>query len=139
VKALLVSRQRLVVVVVLGLLCMAPTAGDIGGCGTEAKSLDPEGYAYARKRMDCQRCQECGINTARCQRSCDPNAAPDTAIPSTCQPLYHDGEVCIRVLSSASCSTYASYVDDLAPSTPSECEFCKIAPAVTGSFSDGAP
>jgi hypothetical protein len=123
---------------VLGLLCMAPTAGDIGGCGTEVKALDREVIAQARKEMDCRRCLDCSIGTARCQRSCDPNVPPETAVPATCQPLQHDGEVCIRALSSASCEKYASYVDDNAPSTPSECEFCKIPPeGASGPFVDG--
>jgi hypothetical protein len=116
------------VVVVLGALCMAPTAGDVGGCGTEVKALDPRAFALVRKDMDCERCTECGIGTARCQRACDPKIPVETSIPATCKPLLHDGEVCIRALNAASCDAYATYVDDVAPSTPSECEFCKIAP-----------
>ena len=116
------------VALVLGLLCMAPTAGDVGGCGTEVKALNPLAFALARKDMDCERCTECGIQTARCQRACDPEKDVETTIPATCQPLLHDGEVCIRRLNAASCDAYATYVDDLSPSTPSECEFCKLAP-----------
>lgn len=138
------------VVVTLGLLCMAPTAGDIGGCGAEIKALDPGELADARKRMDCERCRECGIRTARCASACDPARDPDTAIPKTCQPLLHDGEVCIRKLGAASCDAYATYVADVAPSTPSECEFCKFtsgsSPPITGAptfavdaGADGAP
>ncbi|MBX3202162.1 MAG: hypothetical protein KF894_28795 [Labilithrix sp.] len=115
------------VVAVLGVLSMAPTAGDVGGCGTEVTALDPLAFALARKDMDCERCAECGLETARCRRACDPASEVETVIPPTCQPLRHDGVVCIRKLHAASCSAYATYVDD-APSTPSECEFCKIAP-----------
>lgn len=116
------------VAAVLGVLSMAPTAGDVGGCGTEVTALDPLAYALARKDMDCERCAECGLETARCRRACDPESEVETVIPATCQPLRHDGEVCIRRLAAASCGAYATYVDDVSPSTPSECEFCKIAP-----------
>ena len=134
-----------IAVVVTGVLSMAPTAGDVGGCGTEVKALDPLAFALARKDMDCERCRECGITTPRCQRACDPDKDPETSIPATCQPLQHDGRVCIRALSSASCDAYATYVDELSPSTPSECEFCKVVPQgplpgfVLDGSSDGAP
>lgn len=110
---------------VLAVLCMAPTPGDIGGCGTTPTELDVESYAYARKAQDCERCNDCALHTARCSRACDPNLPPDTALPTTCRPLEHDGEVCLRALHEASCSTYATYVADTGASTPSECDFCK--------------
>ena len=122
------SRISLVVVVFLGLLCMAPTAGDIGGCGKEATDLDAEDYAQARKSEDCDRCRECGLHTERCQRACDPAKAPDIFLPATCKPVRHDGEVCLRALDTVSCEKYATYVDDNAPATPSECDFCRIKP-----------
>ncbi len=136
-----------IVVVVLGVLSMAPTAGDVGGCGTEVKTLDPLAFAVARKDMDCARCQDCGIDTPRCQRACDPSKPVETSIPSTCSPLQHDGEVCIRALDAASCDAYRTYVDELAPSTPSECQFCKVVPegprgpgfVVDAATTDGAP
>jgi len=134
------------VVIVLGVLCMAPTAGDVGGCGTEIEALDPLAFALARKDMDCARCKECGLRSARCERACDPARDPETRIPATCQPLKHDGRVCIRALDAASCGSYASYVDDASPSTPTECEFCKVVPegplpgfSVDASTADGAP
>ena len=140
------SRVSKLVIAVLGLFSMAPTAGDVGGCGSEITALDLRAFALARKDMDCGRCRECGIQTARCERSCDPESAPETSLPSTCQPLQHDGRVCLRALSAASCGDYASYVDDLSPSTPSECEFCRIAPeepagafAADASSREGAP
>jgi hypothetical protein len=125
---------------------MAPTAGDVGGCGTEVVALDPLAFALARKDEDCARCQECDLRSQRCLRACDPTKTVDTSIPATCQPIRHDGEVCLRALRAASCDAYATYVDDVAPATPSECEFCKVAQAgslpgfvVDASAADGAP
>lgn len=133
------------VVLILGVLCMAPTAGDIGGCGTEAASLDTNAFAAARKELDCRRCAECAIPTARCKSACDVTKPPVTQIPTSCQPLLHDGEVCLRKLDAVSCETFGSYVSDVAPSTPSECEFCKLpgaAPTASlasdASIADGA-
>jgi hypothetical protein len=118
---------------------MAPTPGDVGGCGKEATELDPVAYADTRKVTDCNRCRACALGTARCARACDDTQPPEIQLPSTCRPLYHDGEVCIRALKAASCSDYASYMDDVAPSIPSECDFCRVPPpAATGSvFGDG--
>lgn len=120
--------MRRAVVVVLAAMCMAPTAGDVGGCGRTATELDPDDYADARKEEDCDRCRACGIDNARCRRACDPKQPPDIDLPATCKPLRHDGEVCIRALHAASCETFATYVDDVAPAAPSECEFCRITP-----------
>lgn len=117
-----------VIGVLLAMLCMAPTAGDIGGCGKEATELDPDDYAFARKSEDCDRCRECGIGSERCKRSCDPARAPEIALPPTCKPVRHDGEVCLRALDTVSCERFATYVDDVAPATPGECDFCKIKP-----------
>ena len=119
--------MRRLVVLVLAALCMAPTVGDVGGCGSEATELDSEGYSFARKEEDCTRCRACGIATARCGRASDPAAPQDVDLPSTCRPVVHDEVVCLRALHAASCEAFASYVDDFAPATPSECEFCKIA------------
>lgn len=116
------------VVVVLGALCMAPTVGDVGGCGRQATDLDPQDWARARKEEDCDRCTACGIANDRCKRACDPKQPPETELPATCKPLLHDGEVCLRALQAASCAKFATYVDDLAPATPTECEFCRTAP-----------
>jgi hypothetical protein len=106
----------------------APTVGDIGGCGKTATALDPGVFAHARKTVDCRRCSECALGSERCVRACDPQQPSDVDIPPTCHPLYHDGEVCIRALEAASCSDYATYVDDVAPAIPSECDFCRIPP-----------
>lgn len=115
-------------IILLGLLCSAPTAGDVGGCGAEITALDPEDFALARKEQDCARCRECALATPRCARACDPAKPPETQVPTTCHPVRHDGEVCLRALQAASCEAYASYVDESAPATPSECEFCKLVP-----------
>jgi hypothetical protein len=122
------SRKRMYVAALLLLtpLLAAPTVGDVGGCGTEAEALDVPVYQSARKELECERCAECGVQTARCARACDLLAPADIAIPSTCRPLLHDGRVCVRALRAASCDEFARFVDDLSPSTPSECAFCRI-------------
>jgi hypothetical protein len=122
-------RVEMLVVWTLAALCLAPTAGDIGGCGAEATPLDTQAFAQARKDEDCQRCRACGLVVPRCGRACDPAKPPDTSIPTTCKPLRHDGDVCLHALSAASCTSYATYVDETAPATPSECDFCKERPS----------
>lgn len=117
------------VAMLLGVLSMAPTAGDVGGCGTEVTALDPNAFAIARKEVDCARCKACSLSVPRCGRACSPTTAPDTNLPRTCQPIQHDGDVCLRALGAASCDDYATYVDERAPATPSECEFCRIPPS----------
>lgn len=133
------SRISVVVVGVLGVLAMAPTVGDTGGCGRTATDLDRGRYANGRKLQDCERCEECSITNARCLRACDPKQPPEIVLPVTCQPLYHDGEVCLRALAASSCDDFATYVDDDAPVTPSECEFCVVpAPPPGGAFADAS-
>lgn len=124
------------VVAVLGMLLMAPTVGDVGGCGTDAQLLDRDRYSAARKREDCDRCRDCGVETQRCVRACDPTIPPEVVLPATCRPLLHDGEVCLRALAAASCDSFASYVDDVAPTSPSECEFCRVTESPSGTFQD---
>ena len=105
-----------------------PTVGDIGSFGQAVTDLDPQSFAAARKNVDCQRCSECGLTDQTCRNACDP-AAPGTAgWPLTCRPLQHDGEVCLRALQAASCREYARYVDDAAPTSPTECDFCHVIP-----------
>jgi len=129
-----------VAVAVLALLSMAPTSGDVGGCGTTATLLDRTVYADARKDLDCKRCEECGVATERCVRACDPKAASDIVLPVTCRPLYRDGQVCLRAIAAASCDTFETYVDDVAPAVPTECDFCKVPPeAPPPSFGDAGP
>ncbi len=125
------------------LLSTAATPGDVGGCGKTATALDRTRYALGRKSQDCEKCKECSIATARCARACDPAAPPDIELPVTCKPLFQDGVVCLHALSSASCSTFETYVDDEAPAIPSECNFCRIppepppAPLVDGGLTEG--
>ncbi len=105
-----------------------PTVGDIGSCGRAATELDQRSFARARKTEDCQRCSRCGLMTETCRRECDPNAPSLVAWPPTCRPLEHDGEVCLRALDTASCGDYASFVDDVSPTLPTECDFCRVFP-----------
>lgn len=109
---------------VVVVFCMAPTPGDIGGCGQSPDLLDAPTFFANKKLVDCTRCDECGFATDACARACDDQAPVASAFPKDCFPLVHDGEVCLRALRHASCDDYASYVDDSAPSTPSECNFC---------------
>jgi hypothetical protein len=51
----------------------------------------------------------------------------NVAFDPDCFPLVHDGEVCLNALRAASCNDYANYVDDLAPTVPTECNFCPLA------------
>jgi hypothetical protein len=115
----------LLVTGLLGVLSMAPTPGDVGGCGREPALLDERGYASTRRSTDCTRCRECGLTSARCLAACDPTTAAAIAFPPGCVPLVRDGEVCIRALRVASCEDYAAYLSDTAPSVPSECDFCR--------------
>jgi hypothetical protein len=107
---------------------MAPTVGDIGGCGVEASDLDPGLFARERKQVDCERCMECGLATSTCTAACNPDASTTVGWPTTCHPLAHDGDVCIRALRAAGCSDYATFVDDVASAEPTECDFCHLVP-----------
>lgn len=133
------STRRLTVVVAgLAILVMAPTVGDTGGCGRTAVELDRDRYASARKLQDCEKCQECAVQSERCRRACDATVLPEIVLPATCRPLYHDGVVCLRALAAAACDRFAAFVDDEAPETPSECGFCRLAPPeATPSLDDG--
>jgi len=112
-------------VVAIG-LCTAPTVGDVGGCGATATSLDFATYSFDRKVIDCQRCKQCSLPSNTCRTACNRNAPTNVSWPSTCNPLQHDGDVCIRALKAASCGEYASFVDDVAPTEPTECDFCHL-------------
>lgn len=129
------------VVAVLGVLSLAPTAGDVGGCGSEASLLDVAAFSRARKQEDCEHCTTCGLTTSRCVRACDPKAPSDVALPATCRPLLHDGEVCIRAIHAGSCTDWAKWVDETAPTIPSECEFCRVTdpPSAAPLAEGGAP
>lgn len=106
------------------LFCTAPVPGDIGGCGQAVQDLDAPTFFATKKAIDCRRCEQCGIRSQSCTQACDGSQPIQRAFPAYCYPLVHDGEVCLRALSAASCSDYAGYMDDAAPSVPTECNFC---------------
>lgn len=108
---------------VLCVLCAAPTPGDIGGCGKRAELLDAELFFAKKYALDCSACQVCGVDNDTCDWACDPNNAP-SEFPLGCFPLVHDGEVCLRALTYSDCDEYRGYLDDQAPTVPSECNFC---------------
>ena len=122
-------RRELVTVAVLALVFGAgPTVGDVGSCGESATALDIESFEAERKGLDYQRCTQCNLTTTACVDACDPSKPSPVSIPSTCYPLEHDGQVCLDALQAASCSAYASFVSDVAPTVPSECDFCHYIP-----------
>lgn len=116
------ANKRLLAVVLL-LCCAAPTAGDIGSCGQDPEQLDPVKFFDQKGGIDRSRCSECGIESARCQARLagEPEASE---FPADCFPLVHDGEVCLAVLLDADCDDYESYMRDLGPTVPTECNFC---------------
>ncbi len=101
-----------------------PTAGDIGGCGQQAALLDDAKFFAQKARVDCDTCSACGIVSRRCELSCEGDTGE--VFPVGCQPLVHDGEVCLRALSVADCDDYARYVADEGATTPTECAFCPL-------------
>jgi hypothetical protein len=122
-------RAELAVAAVLALVFgAAPTVGDVGACGQTATALDEAAFLAQKKALDCQRCQGCGLTTQACATACDPNAASATAFPATCYPLQHDGDVCLRALQAATCDDYTSFMSDVAPTVPSECDVCRVVP-----------
>jgi hypothetical protein len=124
-----VRRHELAFAATLALLFgAAPTVGDIGACGEQATPLDEATFAAQRKELDCQRCTQCGLATQTCDAACDPSKLSDVGWPATCFPLARDGVVCIDALEAASCSDYASFVSDVAPTVPTECDFCRDIP-----------
>ena len=124
-----ILRRELAFAAVLALLFgAAPTVGDVGACGQQATPLDEAVFAAQRKVLDCQKCTECGLTTQKCVDACNPSKPSDVAWPDTCFPLDHDGVVCIDALEAASCKDYASFVSDVAPTTPTECQFCLDVP-----------
>lgn len=127
-------RPLSVVVATLALLCLAPTPGDIGGCGQPAEDLDVPRFLGVLAATDCRRCVECGLHSATCELACSDAPVP-SSFPEGCAPLAHDGEVCLRRLQQESCSAFARYVVDddegkavplLSRPRPSECQFCPL-------------
>ncbi len=119
---------RLLFVVGLGVLCAAPTPGDIGGCGQHPDGLDAPTFFERKRELDCKRCGDCGFHTEFCGDACAAaGELPD--FPTGCFPLVHDGEVCLNAIDSASCSEYEDYSKDVGRLSPSECQFCpEVAP-----------
>lgn len=105
--------------------CAAPVPGDVGGCGQEAQELDSVTFFGTKQSIECENCRECGLGTAACQRACG-GTLVQTMFPEDCVPLVHDGEVCLRALLMGSCEDYRGYMSDLAPTVPTECNFCPV-------------
>lgn len=119
-----IGARGLVALVAILLASAGPTAGDIGGCGQQAALLDDAKFFAQKARVDCDSCTACGFVSTRCELACAGETGE--AFPLGCQPLVHDGEVCLRALSVADCDDYASYVTDEGATTPSECAFCPL-------------
>ena len=120
-----VRRREIAFAAVLALVFgTAPTVGDVGACGHKATPLDEAVFAAQRKELDCQKCTKCSFSTQSCMNACDPGKPSDVGWPETCFPFDHDGVVCLDALEAASCSDYASFVSDVGPTTPTECQFC---------------
>ena len=115
------SALTILVAIVFG---MAPTVGDIGSCGQEVDALDAPTFFAMKARIDCGRCSECGLAGKECEAACA-QVRRASFLPG-CQPLVHDGEVCLHALIHASCDDYASYTDEANPTAPSECQFCPL-------------
>jgi len=122
----MISRRRHLRVLATVLLCLAPVPGDIGSCGQPATPLDAERFFGAKKVLDCMRCRECDLAGSRCDEACDRSRTPPTAFADECFPVVHDGEVCLRRLIAATCDEYGSYVAEVSPVVPSECNFCPL-------------
>ncbi len=115
--------NRPLLLLVLLLFVAAPTAGDIGSCGQAVEELDAVKFFQGKRAIDCQKCTICELATDYCEQACFGELTQDSFDPD-CFPLVHDGEVCLSALSAASCDDYAAYADDLAPTVPTECNFC---------------
>lgn len=122
------SRSVLVAVVAVTFL-IAPTAGDVGGCGRTAEELDLARFSAVRRAIECERCGECGVSSTRCGRACDPSS-PALDLGATCHPVEHDGDVCLRALQHTSCERFARAVADVGAEVPTECAFCRTGPPV---------
>lgn len=116
------SRVLPLIAALAALVCLAPTPGDIGGCGRAAEDLDPATFFLSKQTIECDRCRECRIRTPACELACS-GAPSATEFPEGCFPLVHDGTVCLRALTRASCDDHREFAGD-PPSVPSECNFC---------------
>jgi hypothetical protein len=105
------------------LVLSGPTAGDIGGCGQEPDLLDDAKFFEQKARLDCSKCESCGLASERCEVACE-GGDPRERFPTGCAPLVHDGEVCLRALGDASCDEYAGFMADRGATISTECAFC---------------
>jgi hypothetical protein len=105
------------------LFLAAPTAGDIGSCNQPVTDLDPVKFFAAKQNLDCNMCLACNFMTHACDLACG-SAAVGGKFPPGCDPLEHDGEVCLDALEATGCADYASFVADQGATTPTECDFC---------------
>ena len=113
----------------LFLLCAAPTPGDIGGCGQNAQPLGAGPFFEEKKKIDCGKCGECSFETTFCTGACDPDQELPAGFPEGCDPIVHDGEVCLNALEAAGCGDYETYVKDGDDrQAPNECRFCPVKP-----------
>lgn len=120
------------VLVALAAFCLAPTPGDIGGCGQTARDLDPDVFFNSKRSVECRRCGECSLRTPACELACDEQAELPAEFPDGCFPLVHDGTVCLRKLTQSSCEDHAQVMGEPAR-VPSECNFCPaLAPPSSG-------
>lgn len=113
---------RRLLLTVLCAATLAPTPGDIGGCGKSPKLLSAGKFFATKRQLDCGACQTCNIQNVTCSTTCT-EPIPDS-FPRGCFPLVHDGEVCLRALSYSTCEEYRTYLDDETPEVPTECNFC---------------
>jgi hypothetical protein len=115
---------RFVLSIVVVLFCAAPTPGDIGGCGQRVQPLGAKPFFAAKKDVDCAKCQDCSFSTNFCENACDGDVEPQTEFPAGCNPIVHDGEVCLNALEATGCGEYEDYVKDSGRQSPNECRFC---------------
>lgn len=112
--------------VLLLVLSMAPSAGNIGSCGQEAEALDAYKFLNQKVAVDCSACIDCVLYTQACLDACTTPVDPGSAFPDHCLPLVHDGEVCLDALHVASCEDYAAFMADVGATIPTECNFCPL-------------
>ena len=117
------QRVRTLFAMLLAVFVMAPTVGDIGGCGGSSDRLDARKFFTERYRVECAMCRECGYTTIACRRACDRRTVAPSTFPDGCEPVVHDGEVCLRALETLDCDGFADIVDPQ-PIVPTECDFC---------------
>jgi hypothetical protein len=115
---------RFALATVVVLFCAAPTPGDIGGCGQRVQPLGAEPFFMAKRDIDCDKCEDCKLSSDYCTEACDTEAEVPSDFPEGCEPIVHDGEVCLNALEATGCSEYETYVRDDNRQAPNECRFC---------------